>query len=256
MIKAIYLIKNTINNKCYIGQSVDPIHRFSAHKSHARNGDAADAPGLYNAIRKYGENAFVLEILEWTEDYNAREKELIAEYNTLSPNGYNIMEGGNIPPTFYGEEHPNSRISEEDVDRIYWELKYGNLTEPEIGKLFNPPISQPTINNINWGNIRRRENEKYPLRTKHPYYLQEDDVADILWLLSNSSCTMEQIAQHYNCNPSSIKAINTGRNRFNPNIDYPVRKFRGSKSSQPVETILANRSTPAIDTQVEMGMCS
>ena len=39
-------------------------------------------------------------------------------------------------------------------------------------------------------------------------------------------------------------------------LDYPIRKNRGSKFSQPVETILANRSTVAIDTQSEMGICS
>lgn len=67
---------------------------------------------------------------------------------------------------------------------------------------------------------------------------------------------MRDIANHFNVNTSSIKHINVGRNHVDTTLDYPIRKNRGSKFSQPVETILANRSTVAIDTQSEMGICS
>ena len=67
---------------------------------------------------------------------------------------------------------------------------------------------------------------------------------------------MRDIASHFNVNTSSIKHINAGRNHADATLDYPIRKNRGSKSSQPVETILANRSTVVIDTQSEMGICS
>ena len=67
---------------------------------------------------------------------------------------------------------------------------------------------------------------------------------------------MKQIADYFGFNVSTIKAINTGRNHFNPKLCYPLRTFRGRASSQPVETILANRSTSVIDTQMEMGICN
>lgn len=50
------------------------------------------------------------------------------------------------------------------------------------------------------------------------------------------------------------KAI-SGRNYYNDNCDYPIRTIRGKKQLQPVEAILAKRSTGAIDTHLEMGVC-
>lgn len=255
MIKAIYKITNQVNGKSYIGQSVNPVHRFSAHKSRARNNDFSSSMALYHAINKYGEQNFVMEILEWTENYNEREIELIREYNTLSPNGYNISSGGDEPPHKYGEEHHNSVISENDVSVVISLLKDSDLTEKEIGEYFNPPYNQVLINNINLGVTHYRDSEKYPIRTQSPYHLTKTQLEEIIWLLSNSECSMSSIAQYYNVNTSTIKAINTGRNYYNSDIAYPIRAFRGTEYSQPVETILANRSTDAIDTHLEMGVC-
>jgi len=53
-----------------------------------------------------------MEVLEWSEDYNQREKELIIEYSTLSPNGYNIAPGGEEPPHRYGENHHKNKITD------------------------------------------------------------------------------------------------------------------------------------------------
>lgn len=255
MKKAIYKITNMINNKCYIGQSVNPQHRFSAHKSRARNHDYHECQALYNAINKYGENNFVLEILEWTENYNIREQELIKQYNTLSPNGYNILKGGEEPPHKYGEDHFKSVINDGQVERVIQELKRGILTESQIGKLFNPPFKQSLIHNINWGITHYKKEEDYPIREQCPYHFSEENMEDITWLLTETQVTMKEIAKYFKCNDSAIKAINTGRNHYNKTLNYPLRKNRGHKQLQPVETILANRSTLVIDTQVEMGIC-
>jgi group I intron endonuclease len=256
MQKAIYKITNQVNGKSYIGQSVNPYHRFVSHKSRARNHDFRSSQALYHAILKYGEENFKMEILEWTEDYNEKERYYIHFYGTLSPNGYNIAPGGEDPPHKYGIEHHNSAVTEEQVDIIIAELKRGVLTEPSIGSLFNPPISQVLVNNINFGITHHRQNEIYPIRTQCPYNLSQKQLDDIIWLLLNTTCTMKQIADYFRFNVSTIKAINTGRNHFNPKLYYPLRTFRGCASSQPVETILANRSTSVIDTQMEMGICN
>ena len=39
-----------------------------------------------------------------------------------------------------------------------------------------------------------------------------------------------------------------GRNYFDQSLNYPLRQGRAKKDSQPVETILAKRSTLTIDT--------
>lgn len=110
------------------------------------------------------------------------------------------------------------------------------------------------INSINHGNTHRRPNEKYTIRKECPYNLNQREVEEVKWLLKNTLHTCRQIADHFNVNTSTIKAINTGRNYFDSQTDYPIRKFRGSKQIEPVETILAKRSTYAIDTHVEMGV--
>lgn len=88
----VYSITNTINGKMYIGQTVQEVsRRFHRH----RTGPYA----IGNAIRKYGEENFKIDILFNSYDVdmlNEAEKELIASYDTMYPNGYNLMEGGQI----------------------------------------------------------------------------------------------------------------------------------------------------------------
>lgn len=235
-----------INNKIYIGQSVDPNHRFISHCSRANN-DSDNSP-IHTAIKKYGKENFVLDIIEWTEDYNNRERYWIQKLNSLSPFGYNIAKGGEEPPHKYGEQHHKSIITEEQVNIIINELKKDELTEPQIGKLFNPPFNQTLINNINWGITHKRNNETYPIRKNCPYNLTLEQVGDIKWLLQNTLYPCSQIADYYHVNTSTIKHINMGRNYHEDNCDYPLRKQRGKKQLKPVETILAKRSTTTIDT--------
>ena len=253
IIKAIYIITNLINNKKYIGQSVNPQRRFKSHLSRAKTN--ADNSPIHMAINEYGKENFSLDIIEWTKDYNQREKDLIIEYSTLSPKGYNIAKGGEEPPHSYGLDHHNGIISKKDLDIITNELIQNKLTQTEIGNLFNPAISQCTINSINMGITHYRENIKYPITTSSPYHLEEEQISDIIWLLKNTLYPFYQIADYFKVNTSTIKHINVGRNHYNKNNNYPIRKYRGKKQIEPVEAILAKRSTLAIDTQVETGVC-
>lgn len=209
---------------------------------------------MHAAIKKYGKDNFTLEIIEWTSDYNRREKELIQEYGTLCPNGYNLAEGGEDPPHKYGEQHHKSVITDAQVSAVINELKNGSKSEAEIGRMFDPPFNQCLIHNINHGITHYRDDEVYPIRSQCPYHLTMDDVEDIKWLLRETQYPCSQIADHYHVNTSTIKHINSGRN-YPGREDYPIRKQRGKMQSQPVETILAKRSTNAIDTHSEMGVC-
>ena len=95
----IYIIKNSINEKVYIGQTARTIEaRWSQHKASALRGDTQGII-LYNAIRKYGVNNFYVSLLEETEieNLNERERYWIKYYNSKTPNGYNVREGGDDP---------------------------------------------------------------------------------------------------------------------------------------------------------------
>lgn len=88
----IYLIENDLNDKLYIGRTLDPHKREAAHFS-----DYSNTLAIKSAIKKYGKEHFDFVILEACvseEDLNNREKYWIVTLNTLSPFGYNLKEGG------------------------------------------------------------------------------------------------------------------------------------------------------------------
>lgn len=91
----IYLITNSINGKCYIGQTTRPVeHRWSRHVTEARRGSRS---AVHLAIRKYGAEAFTLDIIGGANSMaalNDLEVMLIAQYGTLAPHGYNLASGG------------------------------------------------------------------------------------------------------------------------------------------------------------------
>lgn len=97
----IYKITNKINNKSYIGQSIDIERRWKQHTTEPFNDNADTYNTLfYRAIRKYGLENFQFEVIEQClkEQLNEREKYWIQYYNTYvdNPNshGYNMTKGG------------------------------------------------------------------------------------------------------------------------------------------------------------------
>lgn len=93
----IYIIKNSCNDKVYIGQTTTTMeNRFKRHINSAKN-NFEPSMILYNAMRKYGFDNFYIDLLEDNIDdayLNDRERYWIHEYNSIRPNGYNIRDGG------------------------------------------------------------------------------------------------------------------------------------------------------------------
>ena len=248
--KAIYKITNKITNKCYIGQSNNPSKRWNSHKSHTTAGDDIGKSAIHDAMRKYGIENFDFSIIGWFEDYNEKEKYYIQYYNSLIPNGYNIMKGGEEPPHKYGEEHHNSIYSQKIVDNIIDDLLSHKYTQKEIQDRYN--VKQDLITSINRGVTHRRLGIEYPIIKTSNYHCSDEVFEQIVYLLKNSKCTCAEIGQYFGFSSSTIKAINSGRNHYLDNIIYPIRNFRGKANSQSVEAILAKRSTETIDTSLEM----
>ena len=87
----IYMIRNKVNGKCYIGQTrrKKVEFRWSQHKNR---------PGIMkSAFDKHGVENFEFSVICEipTEELNAREILEIRERNTLYQNGYNLESGGN-----------------------------------------------------------------------------------------------------------------------------------------------------------------
>lgn len=91
----VYKITNDINGKVYIGKTQNNVEkRFSEHLRASRKPNSEKRP-LYSAIRKYGENHFLVETLEICCDdiLSTREKYWIEYYNSFKL-GYNATVGG------------------------------------------------------------------------------------------------------------------------------------------------------------------
>lgn len=87
----VYKIINRVNNKYYIGMTKQTLgKRFSQHKQNAKIGKITY---LYNAIRKYGEDNFEIELLcEYSNKKECCESEI--EYISKNIDGYNLASGG------------------------------------------------------------------------------------------------------------------------------------------------------------------
>ena len=95
----IYIIKNKINGKQYVGKTIDFSRRMSEHKSESFNPNRQgyNYP-IHAAIRKYGVENFIYEVLEdniGIELLDDREKYYINKLDTMNKlKGYNICDGG------------------------------------------------------------------------------------------------------------------------------------------------------------------
>jgi group I intron endonuclease len=94
----IYQIRNTANDRVYVGQSVNMLRRFADHRKLLRRGAHYNGR-LQNAWSKYGEDSFVLEVICYCEgdDLDRIEEEQIrGRQLTDDAFGYNICwEGRN-----------------------------------------------------------------------------------------------------------------------------------------------------------------
>lgn len=113
----IYLITNLINNKKYVGQTIQkPETRFNYHLNYAsKNYNISNMP-ISKAINKYGRNNFIFEILETCSesDLNERESYYIKKYDSFH-SGYNATLGGT-----YGKKVD---IDIEEMVNLYHQLK-------------------------------------------------------------------------------------------------------------------------------------
>lgn len=129
----IYKITNNINDKVYIGKTLDTIeNRWKKHKQDSKKRGEEKRP-LYNAMNKYGSNNFQIELIEECDDNLASEREIYwIKYFNSYYYGYNATQGGEGKAIY-------------DRDKILEELKV-NPSPIEISRKFG--CSTDTVRKI------------------------------------------------------------------------------------------------------------
>jgi group I intron endonuclease len=156
----IYKTTNLINGKIYIGQD-------------SKNRPQYLGSGVYlkKAIKKYGKNNFIKEILEdsiSTKDIlNLREIYWIKKFNSIDSNiGYNLTKGGNGSLGIKVSEEKRKKISESLKGKPKSKLHKQRLSESQRGKILSEShrqaLSESHKGNIPW-NVGQRYKHKNPI---------------------------------------------------------------------------------------------
>lgn len=180
----IYIIKNRLNDKVYIGQTTTNIKtRFNQH---CKNSTLKSRNyKLYNAIKKYGKENFYIEILEQDIDINKldeREIYYIEKHNSYLK-GYNSTKGSDGRAI-------NKEYDEKEISILY---KKGYSLE-KIGKIYN--VSGATISRVlNKLNVKaRHDGNKY----------ESFNVEEFKKMWFDKNIKIKDMAKFYNVNEKTI----------------------------------------------------
>lgn len=154
----IYKYQNKINNKCYIGQSIDIQRRQYAHKSSAFNEKANDYDSQFHqAVRKYGWDNFDFEVIaelkpeEYTKETLDQLEKFFIKYYESYTNGYNATPGGDETAlrARVGSKNGRALLNEEDV-RYIRECYNAHIPFKQVYNEYKDKISKRGLQKIWW----------------------------------------------------------------------------------------------------------
>lgn len=184
----IYIIRNSINEKVYIGQTIMSLEdRWKTHLKPSVSKQRGNYK-IYNAMNKYGKENFYCEILEDDipiEELNNKEIYYIEKYDSFE-NGYNSTKGGD--GSFINKDY--------DIENILSKYKSG-VSATQISKEYG--VSHTTIDRIlHVNNIETRKDGRKIF----------DCMLDEIVEFANNH-TYKEIASLYNVNEKTIRRFLT-----------------------------------------------
>ena len=239
-ISGVYKIMNTINNKIYIGSSINIKYRWTEHKRYLKN-NKHHSNHLQRSWNKYGKNNFKFEILEECKetDLLIREQYYLDLYESYNRNkGYNISKSSSAPMMgrkhsketliklsegvrsrdssvwVRGEDKFNAKFKDKDIIKIKRMIYEGNKII-DIANLHN--VEPNTITQIKtgerWSHIKT-EYDNLIIQTPRQK-LNEKDIIEIKKLLIEEKLNIKEIADIFEITfgqVSSIKNLNSWEN--------------------------------------------
>jgi len=164
----IYIIRNDVNSKVYIGQTTMTVQqRFRSHLS--SKPETHSYQMILCAIRKYGKEHFYVETLvegiETHEELDALEEKYIAEYDSMKPNGYNLCPGGT--------RWRNSKTAETVVDYNLVNDYLSGMSLRDVAEKHGCSVSKVKNHVLKSGNQLRKNNNPF---SSHASALTEDEL--------------------------------------------------------------------------------
>lgn len=181
----IYIIKNDLNNKVYIGQTVQREEDRFKHHCKQKTDDH-----FHRALRKYGKEHFYVELLEECEigDMSAREIYWIAKYDSCK-NGYNSTSGGEQRPHI--RVYTDSNMQQQMID-LYINKGY---TTRKLGEMYN--LDKSTV-----GLFLKSAGVK--LRVQQNFELNDEEFNELLEMY-NTGYSLKALGREYGVDSSTIK---------------------------------------------------
>lgn len=232
----VYLIRNTVNGKVYVGSSSNVEKRFGDHKRHLRRG-AHTSCHLQEAWKLYGEESFVFTLKMECEENRLLEVE--QEYMDLYLSsdgdcGYNICEKAGRPPSRKGiPKSPETRRRMSDAAKSrppeYWKKcadarrgagnhMFGKKHSPEMIEVYRQKATgkkhteeaKAKIKEWNRLNNRRRgvslsHEEKMQRSVATAMFTPED--AKKMREMRNGGYFWREIAAFFNCSQSCARRV-------------------------------------------------
>lgn len=209
----IYCYTNKINGKKYIGQTLNPELRKKQHKSNAFNEKSPEYNSIiHRAFRKYGYENFQYTILCYDIDclqlLNTLEQYYIKKYDTMQPNGYNILQGGS---------NASKPKDQEYKKKLIW--GQAKMTEEQIIELRKAYQNHQSPTDI--------YNEKYAERLHYNSFLN-------IWTGKRYGLIMPEVFQdkgrHTKLNEQIVRQIKIDRQNTGMSYQNLAKKYNVSKS--------------------------
>jgi group I intron endonuclease len=232
---SIYLIKNIIDNKCYVGQTFIGIEqRF---KEHCNNGGA---PKLYNAIKFHGVENFKVQFLKFCDTKTEADywENWYIEYYKSIENGYNIKIN-----SLNDDLIKISLPLAEEIRLFYLNNKF---SQKEIGEKFNLNFSiiNDIINNrifkteLNLEILNKIKNKLFD--TKNGKLLTFDQAQEIRIKYIEKKISSKDLAKEYNVGCNVILSILNNIYYIDENINLDLfdkikEKLKNGNSSLTVK---------------------
>ena len=212
MNSGIYCIENIINNKKYIGKSVDINSRFDYHKSMLRK-NKHDNDHLQKSWNKYGENNFLFNIIEECSKEQLVEKEIFyIKFFDTQNKGYNMTKGGDGTLGRILSDETKIKISNSNKGKIISDKTKKRMSENHYdcsGKN-NPWYGKKLPESIK---KKMSENHYDCIGENNPKAVfKEKEILDILELFYTKNIEKTEIIKKYSekCSPQNINHILKG----------------------------------------------